>query len=104
MKLQMLKPRISTIGTRKVNEIAANPMATPRVRGRKWMLTRAKWLSANPLCVMCEQHGRISAATEVDHITRLADGGKDDETNYQSLCYDCHKAKTADECKGKSRW
>lgn len=103
MKLQILKPRISMIGRLKVNEIAANPIATPRTRGRAWMRTRAKWLTANPLCVMCEQHGRVRAATEVDHIVRLADGGKDDDSNYQSLCYDCHKAKTADEAKGKPR-
>lgn len=104
MKLQMLKPRLATIDTRKVKEIAANPNATPRIRGRAWMNTRAKWLSAHPLCIMCEQRGRVTAATEVDHVIPLVEGGKDDDSNYQSLCYAHHKDKTSEEAKGRSRW
>ena len=51
-------------------------------------------LSACPLCVMCSARGRISAATEVDHIMPLYKGGTDDDANLQPLCHDCHANKT----------
>jgi 5-methylcytosine-specific restriction endonuclease McrA len=35
-------------------------------------------------------------ATEVDHRLRRIDGGRI-EGNLQSLCHDCHAAKTSDE-------
>ncbi|MCZ2288563.1 MAG: HNH endonuclease [Anaerolineales bacterium] len=34
-------------------------------------------------------------ATMVDHIVPLRRGGRDDETNYQSLCVSCHNVKTS---------
>ena len=41
-------------------------------------------------CVRC---GRL--ATEVDHVWEIADGGSlYDLANLQSLCHDCHAAKT----------
>ncbi|NMF98398.1 HNH endonuclease [Aromatoleum toluolicum] len=61
------------------------------------MKRRARWLSCHPLCVECEREFRVTAASEVDHIFPLADGGADDESNFQSLCDGCHKAKTAAE-------
>lgn len=101
--MQMLKHRVTMAGTRKVNEVPLNPIATPRTRGSKWMSTRAKWLSQHPLCIMCEQEGRISEAKEVDHIKPLQHGGADDDSNYQSLCVAHHKAKTASEMTGSTR-
>jgi len=52
---------------------------------------------------MCEAEGRVTAAQEVDHIIRLEIGGADDESNYQSLCVEHHKAKTKSEAKGSTR-
>jgi len=41
---------------------------------------------------------------EVDHITRLADGGHPlDETNLQTLCDECHMEKTAEENKNSAQ-
>ena len=34
----------------------------------RWKRERAAYLRAHPLCVMCEQQGRTSLATVVDHI------------------------------------
>jgi len=65
------------------------------------MKRRAAWLSDHPLCVGREAQGRVSAATEVDHITPLWDGGADDESNLQSLCTACHASKTAGEAKAR---
>lgn len=66
-----------------------------RVRGRKLQERRSLWFAIHPLCVACEAAGRIKAAEQLDHIQALTNGGKDDETNLQGLCKECHKAKTA---------
>lgn len=99
----MMKPRIAMLDTRKVKTLAPDPIATPRMRGRAWMNKRARWLSDHPLCVMCEQRGRVTAAQHVDHVIELQDGGKDDESNYQSLCVACHQIKTTDEARIRAR-
>jgi 5-methylcytosine-specific restriction enzyme A len=40
----------------------------------------------------CRQCGE--RATEVDHVTPLADGGRDIDSNKQALCEPCHTNKT----------
>ena len=53
-------------------------------------------LAVQPRCQGCG-----AVATEVDHITPLADGGAElDPANLQSLCQSCHAAKTAAEARG----
>ena len=101
--MRMLKTVVTMAGTQKVNMVQANPIATKRTRGSVWMARRARWLSSSPLCVMCEAEGRITEAKEVDHIIRLEIGGADDESNYQSLCVEHHKAKSKSEAKGSTR-
>jgi len=102
--MRMLKPTVRMAGTQRVTMVQSNPIATKRTRGSVWMVRRARWLSSSPLCVMCEAEGRVTAAQEVDHIIRLEIGGADDESNYQSLCVEHHKAKTASEVSGPRRW
>jgi 5-methylcytosine-specific restriction protein A len=64
----------------------------------RWERVRAMHLAAEPLCRMCQQAGRISAAVLVDHITPINDGGaRLDDDNLQSLCRRCHDQKTADD-------
>ena len=103
MKLQMLKPRIQMANLSRVKTITQtrNPEAEQRTRGRKWMNTRARWFRDHPLCVMCEAKGLVRPANKLDHIVPLIDGGKDDESNYQSLCESCHDEKTVQEAKGR---
>ena len=101
--MRMLKPTVRMAGTQRVTMVQSNPIATKRTRGSVWMVRRARWLSSSPLCVMCEAEGRVTAAQEVDHIIRLEIGGADDESNYQSLCVEHHKAKTKSEAKGSTR-
>ena len=102
MKLQMLKPRIQMAQPRiKTIQQTRNPEAEQRTRGRKWMEIRARWFRDHPLCVMCESKGLVRPANRLDHITPLIDGGKDDESNYQSLCESCHDEKTVQEAKGR---
>lgn len=40
----------------------------PRIYGSKWDRERLIFLRAHPLCVMCQEQGRVTAATVVDHI------------------------------------
>ena len=62
---------------------------------RSWRRARLAYLSAHPLCMMCQRQGQIVAATEVDHITPIAAGGDPwSESNWQALCKSCHSAKT----------
>jgi 5-methylcytosine-specific restriction protein A len=65
--------------------------STKRVRGRAWQSVRSAWLAAHPLCAHCKCDGVVFAGSdenpiEVDHIIGLAQGGTDDESNYQTLC------------------
>lgn len=82
-----------------------SPMAvlpTKRTRGSKWQAIRRSVLRLMPLCVECQRKGRVTIASEVDHIKPLHMGGDDDLGNLQALCHDCHADKTAAEL-GKGR-
>lgn len=69
----------------------------------RWRKRRRAWLAEHPLCTNCKLRGIIEAATDVDHVKPLRAGGKDDESNYQSLCHRCHSRKTALEDGGFGR-
>lgn len=69
---------------------------TDRLRGRRLQERRSLYFAHNPLCKHCQDAGRITVATELDHIKALDNGGEDDDpNNWQGLCSDCHKTKTA---------
>jgi 5-methylcytosine-specific restriction protein A len=70
---------------------------TKRITGRKLQAMRAALFAREPLCVECKRQGRISEATQRDHIIPLAEGGPDDETNEQALCDACHEEKSRGE-------
>lgn len=61
------------------------------------MQARSLWLTQNPLCLHCKRTGKITMATEVDHVLPLCKGGTDSPQNLQSLCPDCHRTKTNDD-------
>ena len=69
--------------------------ASSRGYGSKWRKARADYLGHNPLCVRCFAMGRVKAATIVDHIIdHHGDQGLFwDNSNWQSLCFDCHEIK-----------
>lgn len=58
---------------------------------------RARMLRANVLCVICSKAGIVRAATELDHIVPLHQGGTHDAANLQALCHECHRIKSARE-------
>lgn len=68
-----------------------------------WVAMRTSQLRREPLCRTCKAAGRITEATEVDHITPHRNNAKlfFDRLNLQSLCKSCHSAKTAREVNGR---
>lgn len=91
MKLQTLKPRLAKAPGLQVQQLSSG---TERIRGSMLQTIRERWFRRFPLCVHCEAKGIVTAATELDHITELADGGADADPNRQGLCGPCHRAKT----------
>ncbi len=63
------------------------------------MKLRKRVLFEQPLCVMCEHDGVVSASVEVDHIKPLWEHGTDARSNLQGLCITHHRAKTEEENK-----
>ena len=68
--------------------------------GNAWVKRRERILLRDcGLCQVCKHVGRVTIATDVDHIISKARDGTDDDDNLQAICRDCHKAKTARERK-----
>lgn len=66
--------------------------------GYEWTKLRSVALKRDSYtCIPCQTKRRTTPATQVDHIKPKAQGGTDDLDNLQSICDDCHKAKTAEE-------
>ena len=83
---------------------AAIAFRTKIYNSKRWKDTRAYILAEQPFCVDCEKEGRVTAATDVDHINNLTNiykSGDFDEAynidNLQPLCKRCHGAKTRKE-------
>lgn len=58
---------------------------------------RPAQLRRKPVCEHCEVSGKITIATDVDHID--GDPTNNSIDNLQSLCHSCHSIKTA-KCDG----
>jgi 5-methylcytosine-specific restriction protein A len=65
----------------------------------RWREARQRFLVAHPLCVQCEQAGRVVPATVVDHIVPHRGNPERfwDVLNWRSLCVSHHNAKSANE-------
>lgn len=68
-----------------------------RIRGRKGVALRKARLAREPLCRICDDEGRVTAATVPDHIKPLALGGEDVESNIRCLCASCHEEVTREQ-------
>lgn len=63
--------------------------------GRPWRRLRGQILERDQyLCQPCKRKGRVTEATQVDHIIPIAKDGTDDRANLQAICDPCHEAKT----------
>jgi len=72
-------------------------MVHARLTGSRAVKRRARWLREHSLCVHCKKQGYLVAAEEVDHVVPIHKGGKDDESNFQSLCKRHHANKSIKE-------
>ena len=76
----------------------------PRLYDHKWRSYRAKYLKRHSLCVMCQEEGRRTIATVIDHKTPHK-GDLSlfwDERNHQPLCKLHHDSvKAREEYNGK---
>lgn len=71
--------------------------------GASWVKLRRVALARDcGLCVPCKKEGRLTPATEVDHVISKANGKRkgmadaaiESLNNLQSICKECHTAKT----------
>jgi len=77
---------------------------TKRLRGRAGVERRTRWLTLHPYCKHCEAKGINRLGFTPDHIVPLSEGGRDDESNIQTLCEPCHRVKTqAEAARGRQR-
>jgi 5-methylcytosine-specific restriction protein A len=70
------------------------PEAPKRITGRRLQAMRAELFERAPRCAECERRGRLTLATERDHIVPVNEGGTDDPSNIQGLCGPCHETKS----------
>lgn len=71
--------------------------ANERGYSSQWRKARLGYLAKHPLCVICQDNGRIVAGNVVDHVIPHK-GEKSlfwDSANWQTLCKPCHDRKTA---------
>jgi 5-methylcytosine-specific restriction protein A len=63
----------------------------------RWQKARARYLAEHPLCVMCEEDGKVTAAAVVDHVVPHRGDVRLfwDESNWQALCKKCHDGEKA---------
>lgn len=90
MPLTTLKPRISTIDTRR-----GAPVAVERIRG--YALTKIRERIGLRDLYTCQICGRVTARGEVDHVAPLHMGGQETDENRQWCCVSCHRLKSDQE-------
>ena len=93
MALKTLRPRLTTIGTKAVNDTHQPKSRWGHGRGgRPWRRKRDEIFKRDKYtCQVCQ---RVTQSPELDHIVNVARGGTDDDHNLQTICSDCHKTKT----------
>jgi 5-methylcytosine-specific restriction endonuclease McrA len=99
MKLKMLKPAIQTLGTSlptlsSGSWRAGKTTSAQRGYGYRWQKARDRHLSMHPLCVMCLEEDRVTAAMVVDHkVPHRGDETKFwDESGWQNPCAHHHSS------------
>jgi 5-methylcytosine-specific restriction protein A len=100
-------PTFKPPGSRRAKAARDRQYARPGGRvynTQRWRRVRAKVLNTGPLCVDCRAAGRVTPATEVDHIVPIADGGAPYALeNLRPLCKSCHSKRTAHQVNARER-
>lgn len=99
-RLRTLPPRLKPAPTRAQELQQQAPRYGKGRGGRPWRRKREAVLKRDKyLCQPCDREGRLTVATQVDHVVPEFEGGTDDEQNLQGICDDCHEAKTQAEAR-----
>lgn len=90
-------PRVAGASTHTVTADHVRGTSTARGYNYRWQKYRDGFLARNPLCIECKALGRVTLATDVDHIKPVRDAPELfwEPSNHQPLCGTCHKRKTA---------
>jgi len=70
----------------------------------QWLKLRASILASEPLCRICAVQGRVTAATQVDHVVPfrgIADPARLDRSNLRPVCADHHMQITSAAARGQ---
>ena len=78
--------------TKEYDKRRGSPSA--RGYGHHWQKVRAAILAAEPLCRHCLAEGKLTQATDVDHIVSLRKGGTNDAAGLEPLCHSHHSKKS----------
>jgi 5-methylcytosine-specific restriction protein A len=74
--------------------------SSQRGYGAQWRRTRNRILARDEgLCQPCLRAQTLTVGSDVDHVIPKEEGGSDDDSNLQTICGVCHKAKTQREAK-----
>lgn len=92
-------------GGKGFNDSAKRKQSNARYKTPYWLRARATQLSRQPLCQSCASQGKVTAATEVDHLFAWNQIGEEAfaVNVLQSLCKNCHTVKTGLEQRGVFR-
>ncbi len=94
MKLPKLKPRATPFVSSRRLPTLESMHDEKRLRGHALQERNRRLMQRNPLCVECTKLGLDVPVDEWDHEIPLWEGGVDDESNLQGLCFKHHKAKS----------
>ena len=89
-------------GGKGYNDTVKRKQFNAKYQTAQWARTRMRTLSQSPICQACQLAGKVTAATEVDHLFAWQVIGDDAfyANVFQSLCKNCHTNKGALERKG----
>ena len=76
---------------REYEKYRRNPETRKRY-GREWKHIRDRYITAHPLCELCQKNGQLNPATQVHHISPVKDSYDNSESNLMSLCAAHHSA------------
>ena len=95
-RLKTIKPRLQAVAPR----LQAHRSGDERIRGTTLQAIRRRILSRDAglcQCARCKREGAVRFATIVDHAIPLWAGGREDDSNRQSISVECHDLKSAHE-------